>query len=167
MGLFRTEHMFLGDRLPFIQQVLFGGDAEKSKTALENIYAFSKDDFATLDAHHGWREVSPSACSTRAPCTSFFPRNSGMEREENPMLGQPLGAHGDHPPGHPRATQIRAILDGARVLLAEGLDPRPRDRGPSRGRPATEVDFVLRIAVDVATRIHAEHGVLGALWLSA
>ena len=45
VGLFRTEHMFLGDRLPYIQKVLFGNDKAEAKKALDAIYQFSKDDF--------------------------------------------------------------------------------------------------------------------------
>ena len=45
VGLFRTEHMFLGDRLPYIQKVLFGNDKDEAKKALDAIYNFSKDDF--------------------------------------------------------------------------------------------------------------------------
>ena len=45
VGLFRTEHMFLGDRLPNIQKVLFGNDKDEAKKALDAIYQFSKDDF--------------------------------------------------------------------------------------------------------------------------
>ena len=45
VGLFRTEHMFLGDRLPYIQKVLFGNDKDEAKKALDAIYNFSKEDF--------------------------------------------------------------------------------------------------------------------------
>ena len=43
--MFRTEHMFLGDRLPYIQKVLFGNDKAEAKKALDAIYNFSKEDF--------------------------------------------------------------------------------------------------------------------------
>ena len=37
--------MFLGDRLPYIQKVLFGNDKAEAKKAHDAIYNFSKEDF--------------------------------------------------------------------------------------------------------------------------
>ena len=37
--------MFLGDRLPYIQKVLFGNDKDEAKKAIDAIYNFSKKDF--------------------------------------------------------------------------------------------------------------------------
>ena len=45
IGLARTEHMFMGERLPIVQQVILGHDAEAALEALEKVQA---DDFEAL-----------------------------------------------------------------------------------------------------------------------
>ena len=81
VGLFRTEHMFLGDRLPYIQKVLFGNDKAEAKKALDAIYNFSKEDFKhSMSVMDGYgvtipRRHSPFPATTpTASCRSpFYP----------------------------------------------------------------------------------------------
>ncbi len=155
VGLFRTEHMFLGDRLPYIQAVLFGDDPDEAARALEAIYAFSKEDF-----RHSLRVMDGHGVTIRlldAPLHEFFPADSDLEREENPMLGHRSVRMAITNPEIPR-TQIRAILDAAADLLAEGLDPRPEIELPLVITPA-EVHELKRVAAEVAMQVHEDRGV--------
>ncbi len=155
IGLFRTEHMFLGDRLPFIQEVLFGNDEAKAKLALDKIFEISKDDFA-----HSMRIMDGHGVTIRlldAPLHEFFPHDSDMEREENPMLGHRSVRMAITHPDIPR-TQIRAILEAAYELRAEGLDPKPEIEIPLVIVP-TEVDAILAVTTEIATELHAKYGV--------
>ncbi|MBU1240362.1 pyruvate, phosphate dikinase, partial [Myxococcota bacterium] len=154
IGLFRTEHMFLGDRLPYIQEVLFGHDAEKSEEALETIFTFSKEDFKTsmriMDGH------GVTIRLLDAPLHEFFPHDSDFEREENPMLGHRSVRMAITNPEIPHA-QIRAILEAALELKQEGLNPKPEIEVPLVIIPA-EAAELLKVAVSVASEIHAATG---------
>jgi pyruvate,orthophosphate dikinase len=154
VGLFRTEHMFLGDRLPQIQTVLRSDDRAERAKALEEIYAFSKEDFK-----HSLRIMSGHGVTIRlldAPLHEFFPHTEGFQREENPMLGHRSVRMAITHPEIPRA-QIRAVLEAAREVKAEGLDPRPEIEIPLPIATA-EVRALLKVAVEVCEEIHAEHG---------
>lgn len=154
IGLFRTEHMFLGDRLPYIQAVLFGNDAAASAKALEKIYEFSKDDFK-----HSMKVMSGHGVTIRlldAPLHEFFPHGSDLEKEENPMLGHRSVRMAITNPEIPRA-QIKAILEAARELRAEGFDPKPEIEVPLVIIPREALE-IKKVACEVATEIHAASG---------
>ena len=68
IGLCRTEHMFLGDRLPVIRRFLLAEDPGEGATALEELGAVQRVDLAAVLGP--WRHCpSPSGCST-PPSTS-------------------------------------------------------------------------------------------------
>ena len=155
VGLFRTEHMFLGDRLPQIQEVLFGTDEARKAEALEVIYKFSKEDF-----RHSLRVMDGQGVTIRlldAPLHEFFAQDSGLEREENPMLGHRSVRMAITNPEIPKV-QIHAVLEAARELRAEGLDPKPEIEVPLV-IIEREVRELLKVAVQVSEEIHAQHGV--------
>jgi len=155
IGLFRTEHMFLGDRLPFIQEVLFGKDPAKAEKALEKIFEFSKGDFK-----HSMEVMDGHGVTIRlldAPLHEFFPHDTDLHREENPMLGHRSVRMALTNPEIPR-TQIRAILEAAYELKAAGKNPKPEIEIPLVIIPR-EVTEMLKIAVSVAQEIHAQKGV--------
>ncbi|MFN2324187.1 MAG: putative PEP-binding protein, partial [Trueperaceae bacterium] len=45
IGLCRTEHQFLGDRLPLIRQMILSKTEEEERAALEPLEAQQKEDF--------------------------------------------------------------------------------------------------------------------------
>jgi pyruvate, orthophosphate dikinase len=158
IGLFRTEHMFLGDRLPYIQEVLFGNNPQKAKEALDTIYEFSKEDFKkSMKIMDGF---GVTIRLLDAPLHEFFASDSGLEREENPMLGHRSVRMAITNPEIPH-TQIKAILDAALELKKDGFDPRPEIEVPLVIVPE-EVEAIKLIALQLAADIHAEHGV----WVS-
>ena len=155
IGLFRTEHMFLGDRLPFIQEVLFGKDPSQAEKALEKIFEFSKGDFK-----HSMEVMDGYGVTIRlldAPLHEFFPHDTDLHREENPMLGHRSVRMALTNPEIPR-TQIRAILEAAAELKVAGKNPKPEIEIPLVIIPR-EVTEMLKIAVSVAQEIHAQKGV--------
>lgn len=154
VGLFRTEHMFLGDRLPYIQAVLFGNDKAKANDALQKIYEFSKADFK-----HSMDVMDGHGVTIRlldAPLHEFFPHNSGLKQEENPMLGHRSVRMAITNPEIPEM-QIKAILDAAAELIKEGKHPKPEIEIPLV-IIAPEVAAIRKIAVKVAAQVKKEHG---------
>jgi pyruvate,orthophosphate dikinase len=156
IGLFRTEHMFLGERLPYVQAILFGSDPEKKKEALQKIFEFSKEDFK-----HSLQIMSGHGVTIRlldAPLHEFTSHDDpNFVREENPMLGHRSVRMAITSPEIPR-TQIRAVLEAALELRNEGLDPKPEIEIPLAIIPA-EVIAIKRMAMEIAQQVHADKGV--------
>ncbi|MGI5828955.1 MAG: putative PEP-binding protein [Bradymonadia bacterium] len=159
IGLFRTEHMFLGDRLPAIQAVLFrdknNPDANvKVEKALKDIYDFSKHDFK-----HALKVMDGHGVTIRlldAPLHEFFSHSAGMQKEENPMLGHRSIRMAITDPEIPEI-QIRAILDAAGELIDEGFDPRPEIEIPL---PiiAEEIRAIHEVALKAAKTVKEKRG---------
>jgi pyruvate,orthophosphate dikinase len=143
IGLCRTEHMFLGDRLPLVQRfILADTDAEES-AALEELEKLQRSDFEGIfEAMDGLpvtiRLLDP-------PLHEFLPdveellvreARSGLDaesrkllaaaqlwREANPMLGTRGCRLGIVKPGLYRM-QAKAIVDAALARKHAGGDPR-------------------------------------------
>ena len=82
VGLCRTEHQFLGDRLPLVRRYLLAADADEEAAALVELAAAQKEDFLDLLTAVGDRPVTVRLLD--APLHEFL----GEEAQEvNPMLG--------------------------------------------------------------------------------
>ena len=95
-------------------------------------------------------------CFWVAPLHEFFPHNSGLKQEENPMLGHRSVRMAITNPEIPEM-QIKAILDAAAELIKEGKHPKPEIEIPLV-IIAPEVKAILEIAVKVAAQVKKEQG---------
>ena len=82
VGLCRTEHQFLGDRLPLVRGYLLAEDADAEAAALVELAAAQKDDFLDLLTVTGSRPVTVRLLD--APLHEFLGESA---QEVNPMLG--------------------------------------------------------------------------------
>jgi pyruvate, orthophosphate dikinase len=82
VGLCRTEHQFLGDRLPLVRRYLLATDADEEAAALAELAAAQKEDFLDLLAAVGDRPVTVRLLD--APLHEFLGEQA---QEVNPMLG--------------------------------------------------------------------------------
>lgn len=86
IGLCRTEHLFLGDRLHLVQQFLLARTVDEGEEALEALAEAQREDFANL-----LNAVAPLPVTVRlldAPLHEFLGEEVPSEwREHNPMLG--------------------------------------------------------------------------------
>jgi pyruvate,orthophosphate dikinase len=96
IGLCRTEHQFLGERLPLVQRMLLAPDVEAHRAALEALREAQREDFVELLRSVGDRPVTVRLLD--APLHEFLPHDAVYEdedtalravelREVNPMLG--------------------------------------------------------------------------------
>ncbi|MFE7766013.1 putative PEP-binding protein [Streptomyces sp. NPDC057438] len=96
VGLCRTEHQFLGDRLPLIRRVILAADPAARDEALVALEQAQHDDFRALLAAVGDRPVTVRLLD--APLHEFLPapghasdaaeeQRAAALREANPMLG--------------------------------------------------------------------------------
>jgi pyruvate,orthophosphate dikinase len=143
IGLCRTEHMFLApDRLPVVRRMILASGAGEEQAALDELRAVQTEDFAAL-----LREMDGLPVNVRLldpPLHEFLPdvgeleikaATTGLTTEEsrllaeatvwsesNPMLGIRGVRLGVLKPGL-YAMQVRALLDAADRVAAEGLEP--------------------------------------------
>jgi pyruvate,orthophosphate dikinase len=82
VGLCRTEHQFLGDRLPVVRRYLLATDPEEEAAALVELAAAQKEDFLDLLSVTGNRPVTVRLLD--APLHEFLGESA---HEVNPMLG--------------------------------------------------------------------------------
>jgi pyruvate,orthophosphate dikinase len=147
IGLCRTEHMFLGDRLEIVQRMILADDEEAERSALEELLQVQRADFVgILEAMDGLpvtiRLLDP-------PLHEFLPRHeeilgrqvdafirgigdpeadrlmAALRRweEANPMLGTRGCRLGILKPGLYRM-QVRAIVEAAVERKQAGGDPQ-------------------------------------------
>jgi pyruvate,orthophosphate dikinase len=143
VGLCRTEHMFLGDRLPIVQRMILADTDDDERAALEELGKVQKEDFiGILEAMDGLpvtiRLLDP-------PLHEFLPDleelvvadargeldDAGKRildtakawAEANPMLGTRGCRLGIIKPGLYRM-QVRAIMEAAVERVRAGGDPQ-------------------------------------------
>ncbi len=144
IGLCRTEHQFLGERLPLVRSAILAGSDEEEAAALEELQEVQQRDFEEIFEVMDGRTVVIRLLDP--PLHEFLPdveelrvreATTGLDederklfeaadalREHNPMLGTRGIRLGVLRPLLYRA-QVRAILAAARARHDAGGDPRP------------------------------------------
>ncbi|MDI6817121.1 MAG: pyruvate, phosphate dikinase [Actinomycetota bacterium] len=184
IGLARTEHMFLGDRLPIVQQMILAKNEDEEKDALTKLLKVQRDDFIGIfKAMDGLpvtirlldpplheflpRQIDLKVEITKmemsgAPEAELAPKKElldAVERmaEMNPMLGLRgcrLGI--THPEIY--KMQVRAIMEAACRLKKEGGDPRVEIMIPLVAH-VNELDILRKESEEVVAEVIAASGV--------
>jgi pyruvate, orthophosphate dikinase len=177
IGLCRTEHQFLGDRLPLVQAVILAATPEEEHAALGPLEARQRADFEELlevmdgltvvvrlldpPLHEFLPDVEElrikEAMGTIDDAERALLAAAAKLREHDPMLGVRGTRLGVLRPLLYEA-QVRALLGAAAALRARGLDPRVEIMVPliaTRGEVVWAVELMRRVAATV----EAEHGV--------
>ncbi len=147
IGLARTEHMFMGDRLPIVQRAILAGDEAERHAALDELRKVQSADFAGILAAMDGRPVIVRLLDP--PLHEFLPDRWDLERqrdaavasgadptaiekamaevahweEANPMLGLRGVRLGLVMPGIYRM-QVQAALEAVLERLEAGGDPQ-------------------------------------------
>ncbi|MFM8972522.1 MAG: pyruvate, phosphate dikinase [Actinomycetota bacterium] len=142
IGLCRTEHMFLGDRLPIVQRMILASTPEDEGAALEQLRAQQEEDFVgILEAMDG---LPVTVRLLDPPLHEFLPDHEELVvkraqgglsadeerllhaaelwRESNPMLGTRGCRLGIIKPGLYRM-QVRALMQAAVTRKKAGGNP--------------------------------------------
>ena len=142
IGLCRTEHMFLGDRLPIVQRMILAGTPDEEAAALDQLRAQQEEDFeGILEAMDG---LPVTVRLLDPPLHEFLPDHeelivkkakgeatdadlellhaADVWRESNPMLGTRGCRLGIIKPGLYRM-QVRALMEAAVTRKKAGGDP--------------------------------------------
>ncbi|HUF83288.1 MAG TPA: pyruvate, phosphate dikinase [Acidimicrobiia bacterium] len=143
IGLCRTEHMFLGDRLPLVQRFILADNEKDELAALGELEKFQKADFVGIfEAMDGLpvtiRLLDPPLHEFLPDVEELLVRDAKtglddkdrkllaaaqMWREANPMLGTRGCRLGVIKPGLYRM-QVKAILEAAIERKVKGGDPQ-------------------------------------------
>ncbi len=144
IGLCRTEHMFFGeDRILAVREMILAEDEAERRSALDRILPMQREDFVgILRAMDGYpvtirlldpplHEFLPRAGREQEELASALGRSPdaiarrvGALRESNPMLGH-RGVRLAITYPEIYETQVRAIIEAACTLEAEGVDVHP------------------------------------------
>jgi pyruvate,orthophosphate dikinase len=178
IGLCRTEHMFLGDRLPIVQRMILADDEATEDEALEALRVVQKDDFVGILAAMDGLPVTVRLLDP--PLHEFLPdieeliaREARGEldaegerlfkaarawQEANPMLGTRGCRLGIMKPGLYKM-QVRALMEAAVDRVKAGGDPRVEVMIPlivNREELALLVDWTHESAREVFARTGTE-----------
>jgi pyruvate, orthophosphate dikinase len=177
IGLCRTEHQFLGDRLPLIQKVILSRSDDEERDALVQLEAAQRDDFEQLfEVMDGKRVVIRLL---DPPLHEFLPGVEELHikealgeltdedrmlmeaaeqlQEHDPMLGVRGIRLGILRPEVYRA-QVRAIIEAAVARKQAGGDPKPEIMLPLIGT-SQELEWGVALIHDVAKGVLQEAGV--------
>jgi pyruvate,orthophosphate dikinase len=177
IGLCRTEHMFLGDRLPIIQRMILASTDAEEEAALEELLAVQRADFrALLEEMDGLpvtvRLLDPPLHEFLPDVTELLVAEAKGELDEqgmrlleaalawhetNPMLGTRGCRLGILKPGLYRM-QTRALIEAAAASRRAGGDPRVEIMIPLVVAPA-ELALVATWVRETAEAVLAVEGV--------
>ncbi len=173
IGLCRTEHMFLGDRLPLVQRFILAVDEQTEHAALAELEKLQRADFVgILEAMDGLpvtvRLLDPPLHEFLPDVEDLLVRDARGElddagrallaaaqqwREVNPMLGTRGVRLGILKPGLYR-TQVRALLEAAIERKLAGGDPKVEVMIPlsvAKAELGLAVDWVREVAEEIAS----------------
>ena len=117
IGLCRTEHMFLGDRLPIIRQLLKATDPDERKNALAELEKAQQTDFASVLTPMDGFPVTIRLLD--APLHEFLEETE----EQNPMLGL-RGIRLAITTEDLYRAQTRALLAAVQERISQGGNPK-------------------------------------------
>jgi pyruvate,orthophosphate dikinase len=146
VGLCRTEHQFLGDRLPLVRRYLLATDPDEEAAALAALAAAQKEDFLDLLAAVGDRPVTVRLLD--APLHEFLGEQA---QEVNPMLGL-RGVRLALMRTELYPAQARALFSAWVDLAAGGVTPQLEVMVPLvalAGELASAAEHIHRAAADV------------------
>ena len=181
IGLCRTEHMFLGDRLPLIQRFILAEDEAEEHAALTELAKLQRADFVEIFEAMDGKPVTVRLLDP--PLHEFLPDIEELAvrdatgdlddagktllhaarqlHESNPMLGTRGVRLGVLKPDLYRA-QVRAILEAAGQRKLQGGNPRVEIMIPlavTEPELSHAIGWVREVASELATEGHGLEGV--------
>jgi len=120
IGLCRTEHMFLGDRLPVIRKVLTAENGTSQRLALEELRDIQKQDF--INVLEPMEDKPVTVRLLDAPLHEFLEKND----EQNPMLGL-------------RGVRLALVIEGLYRTQTQALLAAVEQRIEDGGSPQVEI----------------------------
>jgi len=152
IGLCRTEHMFLGERLPIVRRMILARTPEDEAAALEELRAAQKADFAeVLEAMDG---LPVTVRLLDPPLHEFLPNLSdlavkeatvGLDEAEQAVYRAAQSWHELNPMLGTRGVRLGVLKPGLYRMQVRALMEAAADRMAAGGRPVVEIMIPLTI----------------------
>ncbi len=152
LGLCRTEHMFLGERLPIVRRMILARTPEDEAAALEELRAAQKADFAeVLEAMDG---LPVTVRLLDPPLHEFLPNLSdlavkeatvGLDEAEQAVYRAAQSWHELNPMLGTRGVRLGVLKPGLYRMQVRALMEAAADRMAAGGRPVVEIMIPLTI----------------------
>jgi pyruvate, orthophosphate dikinase len=146
IGLCRTEHQFLGDRLPVVQRMILAADAEEEEAALEELGRIQRDDFAALlEAMDG---LPVTVRLLDPPLHEFLPDveelrlkevREGLDDDERRLLDAARAWREENPMLGTRGVRLGILRQGLYRMQARSLCEAAAERRALGGEPIVEI----------------------------
>jgi len=152
IGLCRTEHMFLGDRLPVVRRMILADTPDEEVAALEELRQAQKADFAEiLEAMDG---LPVTVRLLDPPLHEFLPRTdelaikaatTALTTEEQRLMRAAEMWHEFNPMLGTRGVRLGVIKPGLYAMQVRALMEAAADRVEAGGRPIVEIMIPLTV----------------------
>jgi pyruvate,orthophosphate dikinase len=153
IGLCRTEHMFLGERLPIVRRMILAHTPDEEAAALEELRQAQKDDFVEiLEAMDG---LPVTVRLLDPPLHEFLPRTedlavkaatTGLNGEEQAYMAAAQTWHEFNPMLGIRGVRLGVIKPGLYAMQVRALMEAAAERVAAGGRPVVEVMIPLTVS---------------------
>ncbi|HUQ63047.1 MAG TPA: pyruvate, phosphate dikinase [Acidimicrobiales bacterium] len=153
IGLCRTEHMFLGERLPVVRRMILADTPEEEAAALEELRKAQKADFAEiLEAMDG---LPVTVRLLDPPLHEFLPRTEelaikaavhGLTDEEQDFFRAAQVWHEFNPMLGTRGVRLGVLKPGLYAMQVRALMEAAADRVKAGGRPVVEIMIPLTVS---------------------
>ncbi|MDQ4132703.1 MAG: pyruvate, phosphate dikinase [Actinomycetota bacterium] len=154
IGLCRTEHMFLGDRLPIVRRMILAhNDEEKSAAALEELRVAQKADF--LEVLEAMDALPVTVRLLDPPLHEFLPRTEelaikahtdGLSAEEQEQLEAAEYWHEFNPMLGTRGVRLGVLKPGLYAMQVRALMEAAIERVKAGGKPVVEIMIPLTVS---------------------
>ncbi len=152
IGLCRTEHMFLGERLPVVRRMILADTPDEEAAALEELRQAQKADFAEiLEAMDG---LPVTVRLLDPPLHEFLPRTdelaikaatTPLTDEEQRLMRAAEMWHEFNPMLGTRGVRLGVIKPGLYAMQVRALMEAAADRVAAGGRPIVEIMIPLTV----------------------
>jgi pyruvate,orthophosphate dikinase len=153
IGLCRTEHMFLGDRLPVVRRMILADSEGEEGEALEQLRQAQKADFVDiLEAMDG---LPVTVRLLDPPLHEFLPSTEelavkeatvGLSEEEKEVYQAALAWREFNPMLGTRGVRLGVIKPGLYAMQVRALMEAAAERVAAGGRPVVEIMIPLTVS---------------------
>jgi pyruvate,orthophosphate dikinase len=135
IGLCRTEHQFLGTRLPLIRRLILAENHDEENAALDGLRGAQREDFRALLAAMGDRPVTVRLLD--APLHEFIPHDGVYESEQQKMRA--LGMREANSMLGLRGVRLAVLHDGLYPAQVDALVRAWADVRADGANPSLEI----------------------------
>ncbi|MFN2504720.1 MAG: pyruvate, phosphate dikinase, partial [Acidimicrobiales bacterium] len=152
IGLCRTEHMFLGDRLPIVRRMILAETPEEETAALEELRLAQKADF--LDILEAMDGLPVTVRLLDPPLHEFLPRveelavkaaTNALSEEEKAYYRAAQLWHESNPMLGTRGVRLGVVKPGLYAMQVRALMEAAAERVQAGGRPVVEIMIPLTV----------------------